>query len=102
MKKRYLFIGIIILFILINLFGNNKDSIKTSTNVQNTKQTNTEKTIPNGQIGIVKHKYVGYGQIEVYVKNNTGKNIDTVIIKASCKDKERRKSRNIYRISKRY
>lgn len=91
MKREYLyFLCIIILMILIfiAIFGKNENETqKVSSNIETTTNINNEKTIPNGQIGIVKHKYDGSCTIEVYIKNNTGKEINLVKVKASCKDK---------------
>ena len=92
MKREYLYFAIIIILVIlifIALFNNKSNTINTSSNIKNT-TTNTinNKTIPNGQVGIVRHNYDKYGEIEVYVKNNTGKTVDRVIITAQCWDKD--------------
>ena len=87
MKNYILFIIITIIiittaFILINsILKNEKTTKETITNI--TKENN----IPNGTVGIVSHKYIGYGQIEVIIKNNTGKELEQVKVTAQCWDK---------------
>lgn len=87
LKNYILFIIIIIIiiiitFVLINSISNNKETTKeTITNITK------EKNIPNGTVGIVSHKYIGYGQIEVIIKNNTGKELEQVKVTAHCWDK---------------
>ena len=94
MKREYIyFIVIIILVLLIftSIFNKKDDTKNTNVNTKNamvTNESNQEKTIPNGQIGIVKHKYNGNGIVDVYVKNNTGKTINVVKINATSYDKE--------------
>lgn len=90
MKREYLYFGaiiILVILIFIALFNNN-DTKTTSSNIKNTTTTNTtNKTIPNGQVGIVKHNYDGYGSVDVYIKNNTGKIINNLIITCESWDK---------------
>ena len=89
--KNYIIFAIVIIliiitaFILINSGTNNtkKEAQQTSSN----SIKNKENIVPDGTVGIISHKYTGYGQIEVIIKNNTGKDLKQVKITAHCWDK---------------
>lgn len=97
MKKEYvlfIIIGILIVFLSFVITQNiiNKDNenrtIETSNN-NTVKKQNIEKQneVPNGEVGIVSHKYNGNGSIEVVIKNNTKQDLKKVQITAHCWDK---------------
>ena len=87
MKNYIIFIIIIILIITTAIIlitskkGENK--IETYTRAEQIKQN----TIPKGEVGIVSQRQIGYGQIEVIIKNNTGNELKEVKVKANCWDK---------------
>lgn len=99
MKKQYLIFAIIILLIIavsiILIYAiSNKKTIQTSSNnkIQNTILINKNNNINNNvnvksNVEIVSHKIDKYGFIEVIIKNNTGKELQFVKIKAMCYDK---------------
>lgn len=97
MKKNYLFtviIGIAIIlvaYLLGKVITNNTTKIEKNENsskLNTTTNSIKNNTIPNGQIGIVSHKYNGYATIEVVIKNNTSKTLNSVEVKAKCYDKD--------------
>lgn len=91
MKREYLYFGVIIILVILIFIAlsNNNDTETTSSNMENSATNNitNNKTIPNGQVGIVSHKYNGYGSIEVIIKNNTEKEINELKVTAECWDK---------------
>ncbi|MCI8444284.1 MAG: hypothetical protein HFJ37_03870 [Clostridia bacterium] len=97
MKKEvilFIFIAILIVFIsflLTKAIMNNTNVKETSSSSskikEEKKQIPKENIIPDGKVGIVSHKYTGYGRIEVVVKNNTGRELKYVEIIVHCWDK---------------
>lgn len=92
MKKIFYLIILIIVLLLILLFkvNNNKKqkTVQTNNTIQQTTITENKTTIPEGKAGIISHKINNYGVIEVIIKNNTGKNLKQIIVKAECYDKD--------------
>lgn len=99
MKREYLYyIFIIVLVILIGfaIFGNNKQeniisNNKTTTNDVKNVYSNiiNNNTINSKKVEIIKDEYDNkWGIINVYIKNNTSKDINKVVVKATCKDKD--------------
>ncbi len=95
MKKEiilFIFIAILIIFIsfiftksIINNIST-KETKSTSKIKEEKREVIEENIIPNGKAGIVSHKYIGYGQIEVIIKNNTGKELKQLKVNAKCWD----------------
>lgn len=88
MKNNIIFIVVIILIILVSLIlisSTNKEKTKIASSENIEKKE--ENVVPEGTVGIVSHEYIGYGQIEVIIKNNTGKELKQVKVTAHCWDK---------------
>ena len=93
MKKAHILI--ILIFILITILAikinKNEKNITTKKSNNTIKITNTNNTITNkpqnNNVEIISHKKNTFS-IDVIIKNNTGKNLKQVTIKAECYDKE--------------
>lgn len=89
LKNYIIFAVIIILIILIAfiLINSKPDNVEKIQQVSANNIESNENTVSNGTVGIISHKYIGYGQIEVIIKNNTGKELKEVKVIAHCWDK---------------
>lgn len=90
MKK--ICILIIIIFVLLLILTNKSATTNKKNNTIKKTSTNStnivKNTVPDGQVGIISHRQKGYGEIEVIIKNNTGKQLQEVKVTAQCWDKD--------------
>lgn len=96
MKKLYILIIILLIVFLIIVIKNpstNKNSININSNINEIYLNQTYDVItniveePKKEVKIISHKK-DYFSIDVVIKNNTGKTLNKVIVRAECYDED--------------